>query len=69
MGERFDAKSSLIAAAAGGILLVLVVWLYDKLLGDPSDPLENHVSMLMIGFMGAVVGFSVQTAERLTGVS
>jgi hypothetical protein len=67
--KELDLKSSLFAGAAGGILLVLIVYMYDKLLGDPSDPVENHISLLMIAFMGAVVGFSVQTAERFTGAS
>lgn len=65
----FDWKSSLVAGAAGGILLVLIVWLYDKTLSDPSDPLMPHAHLALWAFMGAVVGFSVQSAERLTGAS
>lgn len=67
--KNLDWKSSVLAAFAGGILLVMIVWLYDQTLGDPNDPLESHVHLALIAFMGAIVGFSVQAAERISGES
>lgn len=67
--REFDWKSSLLAALAGGVLLIGIVWLYDQILGDPADPLMPHAHVALWGFMGAVVGFSVQAAERITGAS
>lgn len=69
MAKELDLKSSLIAGAAGGILLLLIVWMYDAILSDPESPLMAHAHIVMWFFFGAVVGFSVQTAERFTGAS
>lgn len=67
--REFDWKSSIIAAFAGGILLIGIVWLYDQILSDPADPLMPHAHIALWGIMGAIVGASVQSAERITGAS
>lgn len=67
--KELDLKSSLLAGAAGGLLLLGIVWLYDQILSDPSDPLMPHAHLGLWFLMGAIVGLSVQTAERFTGAS
>ena len=67
--RALDWKSSLFAGVAGGILLLGIVWIYDQLLSDPSDPLMPHAHLGLWFLVGGIVGFSVQSAERLTGAS
>lgn len=67
--KSLDLKSSLVAAFAGGLLLLILVWAYDQIFSDPSDPLMPHAHMGLWFLLGAVVGLGTQTGERLTGVS
>ena len=67
--KSLDWQSAVIAAGAGGILLIIVVWLYDQVLSDPADPLLPHAHIALWGLMGALIGLSTQTIERVTGAS
>jgi predicted Co/Zn/Cd cation transporter (cation efflux family) len=66
--KRLDIKSSLLAGVAGAILLYLMVQLIDYIESNNPPWLASATvqQWLMVGF---IVGFSVQSAERLTGAS
>lgn len=66
--KKIDIKSSLIAGLAGAILIVLMVQLFDYL--ENTQPAwYATASVGQWALLGFIVGFSVQTAERLTGAS
>lgn len=67
--KKLDWQSAILAAGAGGLLLIIAIWLYDQVLSDPSDPLMPHAHLALWGILGAFVGLTVQSAERLSGVS
>lgn len=67
--KHLDAKSSIIAAMAGGLLLLVLVWLYDQVLSEPGDSLMSHAHLGLWFLLGAIVGLGTQTGERLSGAS
>lgn len=66
--RAIDLKSSGIAGLAGAILLIVVVQMFDYI-EKQQPPLYNAVPLTVWALLGFIVGFSVQTAERLTGAS
>jgi hypothetical protein len=57
--RELDWKSTLVAVLIGGFALALI----DKFW------LKSGASMIKAFFLGAVLGFAVQSGERLTGAS
>lgn len=66
--RAIDLKSSGVAGLSGAILLIVVVHMFDYI--EKQQPsLYNAVPLTVWALLGFIVGFSVQTAERLTGAS